>query len=100
MNPKNVFEQVKAMQIPAKAKAELMMLWHKAKHLVEAIIQFVQRHREFAEATILGAVIAFVLAQIPWIGGFLALCTLVTSAAIGVLKELRADIAMLFQPIA
>ena len=86
-------------QIPAKAKAELLMLWHRARRMVEAAIRFIQRHREFGEAILLGAIIAYLLSQVPWIGGFLALCALVTAAAIGVLKELREDIAGLFQPI-
>ena len=100
MTPKEAFETIKKMNIPARCKAELLMLWQKFKTVVEAALRFCQRHREFAEAMILGALIAYLLAQIPWIGGFLALCALVTAAAIGVLKELREDIASLFQPIA
>ena len=92
-------EEVKRLDIPAKAKAELLMLWHRARTVAEGIVRFIQRHREFGEAILLGALIAFLLSQIPWIGGFLALCALVTAAAIGVLKELREDIAGLFAPI-
>ena len=99
MNPKEVFESVEAMNIPAKAKAELLMLWYKCRQIVEAIIRFCQRHKEFAEAMILGALIAYLLSHIPWIGGFLALSTLITASAIGVLKELRENIASLFEPI-
>ena len=99
MTPRQVFEQIRAMNIPAKAKAELLMLWHKCKTIVEAALWFCRRHREFAEAMILGALVAYLLSHIPWIGGFLALCTLITAAAIGVLKELREDIASLFEPI-
>ena len=62
--------------------------------------RFIERHRQFGEAMLLGAVLAYGLAHIPWVGGFLALCALVTAAAIGVLKELREDIAALFEPIA
>jgi hypothetical protein len=99
MTPREAFEAIKTMNIPAKAKAELMMLWHRCRGLVEAALRFCRRHREFAEAMILGALVAYLLAQIPWLGGFLALCALVTAAALGVLKELREDIASLFQPI-
>jgi hypothetical protein len=99
MSKCTIIEEIKKLDIPAKAKAELLMLWHKARKLVEGIIRFIQRHREFGEAILLGALIAFLLSQIPWIGGFLALCALITAAAIGVLKELREDIATLFQPI-
>lgn len=94
-----IIEDIRKLDIPAKAKAELVLLWHKAQKLVEAIIRFLQRHREFGHAILLGAIVAWLLSQIPWIGGFLALCALVTAAAIGVLKELREDIASLFQPI-
>ena len=99
MTPKEAFHKINAMNIPAKAKAELLMLWHKCRSVVEAMLRFCQRHREFAEAMILGALIADRVSQIPWLGGCLALCALVTAAAIGVLKELREDIASLFQPI-
>jgi hypothetical protein len=92
-------DQVAALDIPAKAKAELVMLWHRSRKIAEGIVRFIQRHHEFAETMILGAIMAFLVSQIPWIGGFMALCTLITAAAIGVLKELREDIASLFEPL-
>jgi hypothetical protein len=95
-----IIEEIRKLDIPARAKAELLLLWQRAQKLVEAIIRFMQRHKEFAQAMLLGSIIAYLLAQIPWIGSFLALCALVTAAAIGVLKELREDIASLFAPIA
>jgi len=91
-------EEVRQMDIPAKAKAELVMLWHQARTVAEAIITFVQRHRQFAEAVLIGAIMAYAISHIPWIGGFLALCTLVTATAIGVMHELRESIASLFEP--
>ena len=99
MNASEIIDRIKKLDLPAKAKAELLLLWCKAKRIVEAILSFIERHRQFGEAMLLGAIIAYALAHIPWIGGFLALCALVTAAAIGVLKELREDIASLFQPI-
>lgn len=99
MSKCKIIEEIRRLDIPAKAKAELLLLWQKAKKLVEAIIRFLQRHREFGHAILLGAIIAWLLSHVPWIGSFLALCTLITAAAIGVLKELREDIASLFEPI-
>ena len=99
MSKCQITKEIGKLDIPAKAKAELLMLWHRARQVVEAIIRFIHRHREFAEAMILGAIVAYLLAQLPWIGSFLALCALVTSASIGVLRELREDIASLFRPI-
>jgi uncharacterized protein (DUF2062 family) len=99
VNRCQIIEEIRKLDIPAKAKAELLMLWHKAQHLVERIIRFLQSHKEFAQTMALGAIVAYILAHVPWIGGFLALCALVTAAAIGVLKELREDISRLFEPI-
>jgi hypothetical protein len=99
MNYHEIVDRIRKLDIPKKAKAELLMLWHRASRLVERILQFLENHKEFAQSMLLGSIIAYLLAQIPWIGGFLALCALVTAAAIGVLKELREDIASLFAPI-
>jgi len=87
------------MDIPAKAKAELVLLWHRARKVAEGFVGFVRRHREFTEAVLIGAIMAYALSHIPWIGGFLALCTLVTTTAIGVMHELRESIASLFEPL-
>jgi hypothetical protein len=92
-------EQLKSMDIPARAKADLLLLWHKARTVAEGIVRFIQRHHRFAQSMILGAIIAYAVAHVPWIGGLLAACALVTSAAIGVLHELRESIAELFEPL-
>ena len=97
MKYREIIDRIKKLDIPARAKAELLMLWHRSKRIVERILQFLERHREFAEAMLLGAIAAFLLAHIPWLGCFLALCALVTAAAIGILKEIRSEIEQLFQ---
>lgn len=97
MRPRQVIERIKRLKIPAQAKAELLLLWQRARRLVEGILNFIQRHRRFGEAMILGAIIAYLLSHLPWLGGFLALCALVTAAAIGVMRELKEDLAQLFE---
>jgi len=97
MNHRDIIDRIRRLDIPARAKAELLMLWHRAKQLVERLLAFLERHREFTEAMLLGALAAFLLSQIPYIGGFLALCALVTAAAIGVLKQIHADLTQLFE---
>jgi len=96
MNYHEIVDRIKQLNIPARAKAELLMLWHQSKRLVERTLKFLDRHREFVESMLLGAVVAWLLAHIPWIGGFLALCALVTAAAVGILKEIRSDLEQLF----
>ena len=96
MTKKQAARRIKRLRIPQQAKAELMAMWERARRLVLGILKFIERHRQFGEAVLLGAIIAFLLSQIPWIGGFLALCALVTAAAIGVAKELKEDLNQLF----
>ncbi len=98
MKSSTIIRKIRRLKIPARAKAELLMLWTRARRLAEAVIKFVSAHRRFGEALVLGAVVAFMLSQVvPWIGGFLAMCALVTAASIGLLRELREDVARFFE---
>jgi hypothetical protein len=99
MNAKDIYERIKQLDIPRRAKKELYFWWTQMKHLVEGIIRFIARHRHFGEAVLLGAALAWLLAHVPYIGGFLALCALVTAAAIGVMRELREDLDQLFADV-
>ena len=96
MTKQQAAKRIKRLRIPQQAKVELMAMWDRTRRLTIGVLKFIERHRQFGEAVILGAIIAFLLAQLPWIGGFLALCALVTAAAIGVMKELKEDLNQLF----
>ena len=89
-------DEIRRLNIPNTCKAELTMLYSRCQRLASAIVRFIKRHRRFGEAMILGCIVAFLLAQVPWIGGFLALCALVTAAAIGLMNELREDLTKFF----
>lgn len=93
---KRIFDEIRSLNIPAKVKAELVVLASQARELVIAVIRFIKRHRRFGEAMLLGAIAAYLLAQIPMIGSFLSLCALVTAAAIGLCRELKEDLAQAF----
>jgi hypothetical protein len=90
-------DEISRLKLPAKCKAELVMLYAKCRRLAAAIVRFIKSHRQFGEAMILGCIIAYLLGQVPWIGGFLALCALVTAAAIGLMRELREDLTKFFE---
>ena len=89
-------DEIRKLKILSKCKAELLMLYSKSQRLASAIVSFIKRRRRFGEAMILGCVVAYLLAQVPWQGGFLALCALVTAAAIGLMNELREDLTKFF----
>jgi hypothetical protein len=89
-------DEIRKLKIHSKCKAELLMLYAKCRRLALAIIKFLMKHRRFGEAVILGCIVAFLLTRIPWIGGFLGLCALVTAAAMGLMRELREDLTKFF----
>ncbi len=89
-------DEIRKLKIPSKCKAELLMLYAKCQKLAAAIVRFIKRHRKFGEAMVLGCAVAYLLSQVPWLGGFLALCALVTAAAIGLMNELREDLTRFF----
>lgn len=99
MTAREVIDKIRSLNIPGKAKEQLLLLYTRARNLVIGILKFMERHRQFAEAMLLGAVIAYLLSKIPWIGMFLSLCCLVTFAAIGIARELHEDLAKLLDPI-
>ena len=89
-------DEIRKLDIPGKAKAELSILFAKARRLAVAILRFLKAHRRFAEALLLGAIVAFLLTKIPLLGNFLALVALATSSAIGLMRELREDLTKFF----
>ena len=91
-----LIDEIRRLQIPARAKAELAVLCMRAKELGRKLLRFLARHRYLGEAAVLGAFVAYALCFIPWIGAFLALVALGLSLASGVVRQLREDLAALF----
>jgi hypothetical protein len=90
------FEEIRKMDLPGKVKAELMMLWAKFRSIGDKIMAFIRRHKDLAECLLLGAIVAFLIGQVPWLGGFLALLALVTAASVGLMLEMRNYLMAMF----
>jgi len=69
----DIIARIRSLNIPQRAKAELTLLYTRSQRLAAAIIRFMKAHRRFGEVMLLGCIIAWLLGQVPWIGGFLAL---------------------------
>lgn len=93
---RKIIARLRALDIPQRAKADLLLLWHYASSLVEKIIAFIRRHKHLTECLVLGAIVAFLVGQVPFIGGFFALMTLVTAAAYGLMAELQNELETVF----
>lgn len=95
---REIIARIRALNIPQRAKAELLLLWHHARWLAESVIGFVMRHHSLGECLVLGAAVAFLLGKVPAIGGFLALMALVTAASVGLMVELMRELEAVFNP--
>lgn len=93
---RKIIARLRALNIPQRAKADLLLLWNYASSLVEKIIAFIKRHKHLTECLVLGAIVAFLVGQVPFIGGFFALMTLVTAAAVGLMAELQEELEGVF----
>ena len=96
MNEETVRKKIWLLRISTQAKEELLALWHRNKRIVESILAFIRKHRHLSESLLLGAIVAFLLCQIPVIGSFLGLLALVTAGACGLIRELRVQLAEAF----
>ena len=96
MNASDAFNAINRMNLAAKVKAELFKFWTCFRNVGNKIIAFIKRHKHLSEALLLGAIVAFLCSQMPGIGGFLALLALVTSAAVGLMLELRDSLNSMF----
>lgn len=96
MHPKEVIDRIKRLNIPHRAKAELILFYSRCRRLVVGILRFIEKHKQFGEAIILGSIVAYLLMHIPWIGGLLALVALVTAASWGLMRQMQEDINQLF----
>ena len=93
---RDIIARIRALNIPKRVKAELLMLWHSARWLVESIIGFVMRHHHLGECLVLGAAVAYLVCHVPVIGGLLALMALVTAASVGLMIELMRELESVF----
>ena len=93
---RKIIARIRALNIPQHVKADLLLLWMHASRLVEKIIAFIKRHKHLTECLVLGAIVAFIVGQVPLIGGFFALMTLVTAAAYGLMAELQSELETVF----
>jgi hypothetical protein len=95
---REIIARLRTLNLPQRIKGELLLLWRHARVLVESVIGFVVRHNHLGECLVLGAVVAYLLAKVPAVGGFLALVALVTAASVGLMVGLRKEIESVFTP--
>ncbi len=96
MNASDAFNEINRLNLVAKVKAELFRFYLCFRNVGNKILAFIKRHRHLSESLLLGAIVAFLCSRLPGIGGFLALLALVTSAAVGLMLELRDSLNNMF----
>lgn len=99
MTQSTAFAKIAKLEIPERTKEALRNLWKTMKPLTEEILRFVYQHRHLTDSLVLGAIAAFLLGLIPFVGDFLALAALITLPAIGLLFEIRSLLAKHFRTL-
>lgn len=96
MTTQEAVKEIKELDLPARVKAELLRMYFKMREVAIAILEFLKRHKQLGECLALGAIVAFLLAQLPFLGSFLALLALVTASAVGLMLEMRNYLTQIF----
>ena len=96
MNASDAFRQINALNLLAKVKGALFRFYLTSRRIGSLILAFIKRHPHLSESLLLGAIVAFLFSRLPGIGGFLALLALVTSAAVGLMLEMRDSLNSFF----
>ena len=97
MNEKEFVNETKRLNLCAAVKAELVMLYHTCRDLAVKIIKALAAHKEMITSILLGAIVAYLCTMLPIFGTLAALVSLVTSAAIGMLAEIKDHLQALFE---
>jgi len=89
--------RTRAKEIPRIARDAVLRLHAHARRAIRRAIRFAVRHSRLIECIALGAVVAHLLAQIPYVGAFLAAMALAAAASVGLLVELLREIESVFK---
>lgn len=84
--------RTRAKRIPRLAREAFLFMQAHTRQAIRVVIRFAVRHSALIENLVIGAIVACLLAQIPYIGAFLATIALAAAAGAGLLIDLLRQI--------
>ena len=87
-----IWKKIRRLDLPREAKQGLRNLWHQARTLVQAIVNWLYQRRQFSSAVMLGVAVAYLLHPLPLVGPILATLSISLAVLYGIALQFRADL--------
>jgi hypothetical protein len=86
-----IWKKIRRLDLPKETKQRLRDLWHQAKALCQALVDWLYKRREFCTAVMLGVAVAYLVNPLPIVGPILSTLTISLSVLYGIGKQFQAD---------
>lgn len=96
-NKQTIWQKIRELNVAEKTKEALRALWHQARELCEAIVNWVYANRHFCQALLLGTALAYLVAPFPVVGPVLASVSISLSVLYGIAAQLEAELRRSFE---
>ena len=91
--PQNtIWKKIRQLDLPRKAKQALRDLWHQARALVQAIVNWLYLRRQFCSTVMLGVAVAYLVHPFPAVGPVLATLSISFAVLYGIALQVRNDL--------
>ena len=87
-----IWKKIRQLDLPRSTRRCLRSLWYKAQALVEALIRWLCRNRQFCATVMLGIALAYLVHPLPWVGPILATLSISLSVLYGLALQVRSDL--------
>lgn len=87
-----IWKHIRQLKLPEETKQKLRDLWHRAKSLVQALVNWLYARREFCASVMLGVAIAYLVHPIPALGPILSTLSVSLAVLYGIALQFKADL--------
>jgi hypothetical protein len=87
-----IWKKIRRLDLPKETKKKLRDLWHEAKALVQAIVEWLYKRRELCATVMLGVAVAYLVHPLPVLGPILGTLSIALSVLYGIGLQFKADL--------
>jgi hypothetical protein len=87
-----IWKKIRRLDLPDETKKKLRELWHQAKALVQTIVEWLYRRKEFCTTVMLGIAVAYLVHPLPIVGPVLSTLSVSLSVLYGIALQFKADL--------
>ena len=87
-----IWKKIRRLDLPREAKQALRNLWHQARMLVQAIVNWLYQRRQFCSTVMLGVAVAYLVHPFPAVGPVLATLSISFAVLYGIALQVRNDL--------